>query len=46
MMKDLVGILEAGEALPSEAAMTAGWLVLQLLTLNIAWNNAVNGRSR
>ena len=44
----LMGILEAGEATLAEAAMTAGWLVLQLLTLTVACNEAVthNGGSR
>ena len=43
-----MGILEADEAPLAEAAMTAGWLVLQLLTLTIAWNHAVtrNGGRR
>ena len=35
-----MGILEADESPLSEAAMPAGWLVLPLLTLTIAWNDA------
>ena len=34
-------ILEGGKAPPAEAVMTAGWLVLQFLTLIVAGNNAV-----